>query len=175
MINFIYEIMGANIEKNDKFEYVKQIYSLGGCLKFINIDDEEFAYDLLKIDSHMSGIISDMLLCFYKSGDSNCYNALKYVEQTNPLGYPRLWIYEYKFKEFLLYYAPGNGVDVSQYNQYRQKDFKEYLLENAYFDVDDTSRHQYATIYEKNDKMYINLNLQIRFYGNHRICSFILN
>jgi type II restriction enzyme len=167
MTNFIYEIIGANIENSNIFEYINRVYSSGGCLKFVNVDDEEFDYDLLKLDYYMSSIISSMLLYYYKSGDSYCCNALKYIEQNNPLGYPRLWIYEYKFKEFLLYYAHSKGVDMSQYNPYKQNEFKDYLLENAYFNVGSSSRQQYAIIYQEDDKMYINLNLQIRFYGNH--------
>lgn len=58
--------------------------------------------------------------------------------------------------------AKSNG-EVLAFHIYNRDKFKEYLLDNTQFERGSTTRHRYASIYEENGHMFINLNLQIRF------------
>ena len=114
----------------------------------------------------------------------DCCDIISNLEQINPLKYQRRGVYEHKFKEFLCAKAlgldpsrPWNGTDdanggyivaksngeVLAFHIYNRDKFKEYLLDNTQFERGSTTRHHYASIYEENGHMFINLNLQIRF------------
>ena len=58
--------------------------------------------------------------------------------------------------------AKANG-EVVAYHLYNRDRFKQYLFENTKMERGSTARHGYASIYKENGKMYMNLNLQIRF------------
>jgi hypothetical protein len=106
------------------------------------------------------------------------------MEEQNPLKFPRKGLYEYKMKKFLCSVALGmnpskewdghdeaNGGyiivttdgDVLAYHIYNRDFFESYLLKNTKFEHGSSSRHKYASIYKEDGKMYIKLNLQIRF------------
>jgi type II restriction enzyme len=42
-------------------------------------------------------------------------------------------------------------------------EFLSYLFENTKFESASTTRHDYGVLYEKENKLFFNLNLQIRF------------
>lgn len=99
--------------------------------------------------------------------------------------YPREGLYEYKLKKFLCSVALGmrpsehwNGYDeanggyvivkyngdVVAYHIYNRDAFETYLLNNTKFERGSTSKHKFASVYSEPDgKMYVKLNLQIRF------------
>lgn len=163
---------------------IDRIYQNGGSLEYIKPASSIFAENLMMIDSNMDRILAEMLLYFYESSVKKCSEVVEHIEQSNPLNYPRQGIYSYKFKEFLCAKALGldpgrlwNGMDdanggyivvkedgdVVAFHIYDRDIFKQYLLDNTHFEKGSTSKHNYATIYEDNGAMYINLNLQIRF------------
>lgn len=53
--------------------------------------------------------------------------------------------------------------EVLAYHIYNRDAFEGYLLKNTKFERGSTGKHGFATLYRENDKMYINLNLQVRF------------
>lgn len=61
------------------------------------------------------------------------------------------------------YIVAKSDGEVLAYHLYNRDKFKQYLLENTKLERGSTSKHNYASIYKENGKMYINLNLQIRF------------
>jgi len=163
---------------------IRTISNLGGSLTYIKPSNNTFAENLMMVDSNMEIIISEMLLYSYTSGVMDCKEIIEYLESNNPLQYPRDGAYVYKFKQFLCAKALGmepsaqwsgeddanggfivakNDGEVLAYHLYNRDKFKKYLFENTKFERGSTSRHGYATIYKVEDKMYINLNLQIRF------------
>jgi hypothetical protein len=196
--NFVYEVVGVTNEqmleinaidtKSKIIDRIRRINDVGGSLVYVKTANDVFSSNLMMIDSRMENIIAEMLLYYYQGNDGNCCSVIEYIEQKNPLNYPRKGLYTYKFKKFLCakalgmdpskewygideanggYIAVKSDGDVLAYHLYNRNKFEQYLLDNTHFERGSTSRHQYATIYEKNNKMYINLNLQIRFYGNH--------
>lgn len=137
------------------------------------------------IDTYMDDIVASLLIDYYRNNAQDCKSLIKRLEDKNPLGYPRKGMYEYKFKKFLCSVALGmmpskvwdghdeanggyvivkdNG-EVVAYHIYNRDAFETYLLNNTKFERGSTTKHGFATIYKEADgKMYINLNLQIRF------------
>ncbi len=163
---------------------IERVYQCGGSLEYIKPASRIFSGNLMMIDTNMDKILAEMLLYFYESSVKRCRDVVEHMEQNNPLGYPRTGIYSYKFKEFLCAKALGldpgrlwNGMDdanggyivvkedgeVVAFHIYDRDVFKQYLLDNTHFEKGSTSKHNYATIYQENNEMFINLNLQIRF------------
>lgn len=191
--NFVFEVMGISEEDMDRINAIGSRNKIldritaitkAGKMRFVQALNEKFSSNLMLIDSFMEVIIANMLLDYYQDKASNCRALVDLVEEKNPLNYPRKGFYEYKFKKFLCSVALGmmpskewdgqdeaNGGyvivkddgDVLAYHIYNRNAFETYLLNNTKLERGSTSRHGYASIYEKNNKYYINLNLQIRF------------
>lgn len=191
--NFIFEVTGLTDKQMDEInaidtrnkiaDRINQIKTYGN-LSFVKASSNTFANNLMLVDSRMEEIIAEMLLYQYTTGIMDCEAVISALENSNPLHYPRKGFYEYKFKKLLCSVALGmvpgtqwdghdaaNGGyiivtitgDVLAYHIYNRDFFETYLLKNTKFERASTTRHQYASIYKVDKKMYINLNLQIRF------------
>ena len=191
--NFVYEIEGINdkdmedinsIDTSqkimDRIEHVRKV----GTFKYERPNNKTFADNLMLIDSRMEEIISVLLLYSYKTNTTNLKDICNYLDQTNPLKFPRSGFYSYKIKKLLSAIALGmnpskywDGLDEANggyiivtsngdclaYHLYNRNYFEDYLLNNTKLERASTSRHEYAIVYKMNDKYYMNLNLQIRF------------
>lgn len=110
------------------------------------------------------------------------------MEQDNPMNYPTDGFYKYKYKKFLCSAALGmtpskkwDGIDeanggyiivtakgdVLVYHIYNRSFFEEYLLNQTKYERGSTSRHDFASLYRENGKVYLKLNLQIRFLASN--------
>ena len=170
----------------DRFQ---KIHDLGGKLHYLRPANDVFFGNLIMIDSRMHEILACLLEYSYRTNEKNCRKIISYLEATNPLHFAREGLYEYKFKQFLCAKALGmnpsrkwtgedeanggyivakaNG-DVLAYHLYNRDKFKQYLFDQTELDRGSTTRHNYATIFEENGKLYIRLNLQIRFKEPHQ-------
>lgn len=163
---------------------IKAIKDCGGEITFSNTANDVFAGNLMMIDSRMQEMISLLLLYSYTENELDCKKIIEQMEDDNPLNFPRKGIYTHNFKQFLCAKALGmdpsiewSGEDdanggyivaksngeVLAYHLYNRDKFKQYLFENTKMERGSTTRHNYASLYKANDKMMINLNLQIRF------------
>lgn len=145
---------------------------------------EKFANNLMLIDSRMEEIIAQVLICYYRDNISDCKDIINKLEEENPLRFPNKGFYEFKFKKFLCSVALGmmpskewdghdeaNGGyiivssdgDVLAYHIYNRDYFEKYLLDNTKLERGSTSRHGFASLYKEDGKIYMNLNLQVRF------------
>lgn len=196
--NFVYEIIGLSSEQmesvnsinsgNKIIDRINLIKKFGGKLVYRRTLNDTFSSNLMMVDSWMEKILSEMLLYYYQSNEKDCNNVINYIEELNPLNYPRKGFYTHKFKKFLCakalgmepskewggmdeanggYIAVKSDGDVLAYHLYNRDKFEKYLLDNTYFEKGSTTRHHYASIYESDGCMYMNLNLQIRFYGGY--------
>lgn len=191
--NFIFEVNGLSDEDAESINAIEtrskiidrvKAITEKGSIKYSKLENGEFSSNLMLIDSYMEDIIADMLLDYYLSNESNCQKLISRIEERNPLGYPREGFYKFKFKKFLCSIALGmtpskpwdgkdeaNGGyvivkqdgDVLAYHIYNRDAFEEYLLNNTKLERASTTRHNFASLYKQNGKMYIKLNLQIRF------------
>ena len=191
--NFVFEVTGLSDDQMEKInninsdtkiiDRIEAIHEFGK-MKFKQAKNQKFAGNLMLIDSYMEEIIAEMLLQYYSGRASDCKSLVRKLEEENPLGYPRKGFYEFKFKKFLCAIALGmvpskdwdghdqaNGGyvivkedgDVLAYHIYNRDAFETYLLNNTKLERGSTTRHGFASLYKEDGKMYINLNLQVRF------------
>ncbi len=155
-------------------------------LVFKKTENLIFGNNLKLIDSLLPEIISNILVYFFSSNLSNIKDLTKKLRKDNPIGYDlnsRRNFYEYKIKHLLTditlgmmpakvwtgkYDATGgylivkeNG-DILAYHIFNRNEFEDYLFNNTKLETASTSRHNFGKIYEKDNKQFINLNLQIR-------------
>lgn len=192
--NFIFEVTGLTDAQAERInsiqtatkimDRISTIASLG-TMKYKGLKSDNFAGNLMLIDTYMDAILAEMLMAYYRNSAKDCKTLVAQLEASNPLGYPRKGIYQFKFKKFLCAIALGmmpskawdgcdeaNGGyvivkddgDVVAYHLYNRDAFETYLLNNTKFERGSTTKHGFASLYTGEDgKRYINLNLQIRF------------
>lgn len=166
---------------NDRMKF---LFERSRNVQFHATHSQTFAENLMLIDSRMAELLGYAILYHYRDGLSTCAEVVRKLERENPLNFPRKGFYEYKFKKFLCAAALGmtpastwDGIDeanggyiivtsdgnVLAYHIYNRAFFETYLLNNTKFERASTTRHNFASVYEENGEMFMNLNLQIRF------------
>lgn len=166
---------------------IAQVQNQGGRFEFVKTERKIFSNNLVLIDSLLPEILSQIVFGFYSSELSHLTELVNNIAETNPINFDienEHKFYEYKIKRFLTDIALGmmpsivwtgqydttggylivkeNG-DVLCYHIYNRNEFEDYLLNNTKLDTASSSRHGFGEIYKKNDELYFNLNLQIRF------------
>jgi len=168
--------MAAIIEKGYKLEYSE-------------IEHSTFKNNLLFLDTCMPDFIAACLVCdSMPNTTSSIKDAVEMVAQQNPFSFTGkdvVAFYEHKMKVLLLDSALGmtpakewkgrydaNGGylvvkkdgDIVCYHFYNRNDVEDYLYYNTRFERASRSRYHFGSLYRGNDgKVYIKLNLQIRF------------
>lgn len=163
---------------------MSKIAEYGGNIEYCGMNHDGFKRNLIMVDSSMPEIIGNMLLYFYTEDVKECDKLVDMLGDRDPLGYGDAMMYTYKFKKFLCSCAlgmkpakPWDGLDeanggyiivkadgeILAYHIYNRNFFEQYLLDNTILERASTSRHDYMSLYEENGKMFIKLNLQIRF------------
>ncbi|MCR5083858.1 MAG: HpaII family restriction endonuclease [Parasporobacterium sp.] len=178
------EYINAISTRTKILDRVQYIYDNGGTITYRGTANKTFAMNLMLIDSRMEEIIAAMLLYSYRTNTMDCNRLLKHLDAENPLNFPRKGFYSYKYMKLLSAIALGmnpsrlwdglddaNGGyivvkadgDVLAYHLYNRNFFEKYLLDNTRLERGSTTKHGYATLYKENGRIYIKLNLQIRF------------
>jgi len=167
---------------------IKEIKNKKFKIKFYKIQSDILQLNLQLIDNDLPKILSELLLIKYSTiGNSSLSEALKLIKEKNPLnfdlsqGHP---FYEYKLKKFLTdsalgmtpssiwkgkYDATGGIIIVKEngdlvcYHIYNRNEFQDYLLNNTRLEQASKSRYDFGSLYKENGKIYLKLNLQIRF------------
>ncbi|MFH2061420.1 MAG: HpaII family restriction endonuclease [Candidatus Beckwithbacteria bacterium] len=177
-----------SIETSSKIrDRVNYICKHGGIFEFDKVSNKQFDLNMKMIDTALPEFIAQMLFDFFSSSNrtiSGLTDKLAENKQVfNKFGLSQN-NFEYKIKNFLDAVALGmvpskswdgftkaqggyivvkeNG-EVVCYHLYNRDEFRSYLYENTKFDASSTARYKYGKLYEKNGKLFFNLNLQIRF------------
>lgn len=183
-INEINAIVSAPKISKRIFEIIKR----GFHLKFIDIQSKTLKLNLQLIDSDLPEILAELLLTKYSNSGIALLNPLlQQLKIANPLGFDLSQghpFYEYKIKNFLtdsalgmtpatlwtgLYDATGGIIIVKEngdlvcYHIYNRNEFQNYLLNNTRLEQASTTRYNFGDLYIDNGRVYIKLNLQIRF------------
>lgn len=192
--NFIYHL--ENIDKQvmevfnevkhfkDKFSVLKEHQTL---ITYHSMENVTFENNLRLIDSCLPEICGELLLEFFKNGNTTTLSAVDSLTNKNTLNYNLTTghpFYSYKFKKLLTECALGmlpsktwNGVadatggyiivredgEVLCYHIFNRNEFENYLLKNTKFETASTSRHGFGNIYEENGVYKLKLNMQVRF------------
>lgn len=165
---------------------LKMIITKGGNLKFTGMISPEFETNLRKIDTMFPIFLSQMLIDFFMGKFNKITDLTELLANNSILQDFRLSKedYEYKIKNFLvsiaLWMVPSKVWDgftkahggyivvkydgeVVCYHLYNRDEFLAYLFENTKLESASSTRHNYGKLYVQDGKLYINLNLQIRF------------
>lgn len=166
---------------------VRYITEHGGKFNFGGVSNEQFTQNMKMIESALPELIARMLLQFFSTGGRTLAELTGTLttdkEMVKKYGLSPTTC-EYKIKNFLDAIALGmvpskewsgfstaqggyivvkeNG-DVVCYHLYNRDEFRSYLYENTKFDAPSTTRYGYGKLYKKQNKLFFNLNLQIRF------------
>lgn len=166
---------------------LKKIKDLGCSLNFCKPENETFQANLQMIDSSFPLIISEYLIQYYSGRGNSVAELTSKIREINPcrfnMGLPHCY-YEHKIKNFLTdialgmtsasvwngtYQATGGYIIVREdgeilcYHIYNHNEFQDYLFKNTRFDTPSASRYDFGYVYKENDKIYIKLNIQVRF------------
>lgn len=166
---------------------IRSILSKGCKISYYDIDGVIFKNNIILIDSYLPQIIGAMLIDYGISNRTSVKQLSERMTIENPLsfdiGHSHNY-YKYKMKRFLTDVALGmipktvwngdyeaNGGylivkkdgDVLCYHIYDKKQFENYLINNTRFDMPSSSRHKFGIIYKNDNRLFIKLNLQIRF------------
>ncbi|MCL1878782.1 MAG: HpaII family restriction endonuclease [Defluviitaleaceae bacterium] len=191
--NFTFEVTGlspSDITDINSIDSTKKIIdrmnaidAAGGELLFHSVDNKIFEENLMMIDSQMPLIVAEMLKGFFCRRTTDCAVLAEEIVRINPLN-RRKDFYFHNIKELLCASALGmkpatewDGDDeanggyiivktdggVVAYHIANRKFFKEYLLRETRLDSPSTSRYGYCELYNEGGKIFIKLNLQIRF------------
>lgn len=177
-----------NIDTKSKVrDRLKMIQECGCTLDFYEMNNKNFKANLQMIDSSFPKIMAEFLLQYYIGKAKTIKKLTPIVREINPCNLdtelPHRY-YEHKIKNFLidialgmtpakpwdgLYQATGGYIVVREdgeilcYHIYNRNDFQEYMFNNTRFDTASTTKHIFGSVYKKNNKNFIKLNLQIRF------------
>ncbi len=166
---------------------IQEILKNGGSLCFKDISSQNLKLNLQLIDSDLPKILANLLILRYTKNKKQLIDLLSELNNSNPLsfdlslGHP---FYEYKLKNFLTdsalgmtpatlwtgkYDATGGIIIVKEdgeivcYHIYNRNEFQDYLLNNTRLEQASTSRYGFGDLYIESGKVYLKLNLQIRF------------
>ncbi|MGN1394084.1 MAG: HpaII family restriction endonuclease [Succinivibrionaceae bacterium] len=179
------EVVNAIETSKKLLDRMELISKKGGKIEFSHVLNSVFEDNLTMLDSTMPQIIGNLLLVSYTRNIVDCGELVQILENENPFGYKRKGLYEYKFKKLLSAKAlgmnpsePWNGYDlvnggyivvtdvgnVLAYHLYNRDILEQYLLQSTKLERASSTRHDYGSLYLHDGTMYLNLNLQIRFY-----------
>ena len=176
-----------NIE--DHLPRMKALLDRGYKLQYSDIEHKTFKNNLLFLDTCMPEFIAKCLICdSMPNSTSKIKDSVEVVAEQNPFGFTGsdvVAFYEHKMKVLLLdaalgmtpakewkgrYDANGGYLVVRRdgeivcYHFYNRNDVEDYLYNNTRFERGSRSRHHFGSLYRGDDgKVYIKLNLQIRF------------
>lgn len=185
--NFLYEIRSElPTNKNLKTKSLLKELDIKGficlgpccdvCLKNLNL-----------LDLNLSKILGYLILYYYQKRGSTMIELLNQLQETNPLGFADIKLYQSGLMKLLVAVLtnmclgtpksgqqPANGGMIVVKNDgslgtmflddaKSRKQLGLYLLQNTYLDTASTTRHCFGRLYRDNGKVYLRLNLQIRF------------
>lgn len=174
----------------DHLPRMKALINRGYRLKYSDIEHPVFKNNLLFLDTCMPDFIAACLICdSMPNSTSKISEAVEIVARQNPFGFTGSDVkafYEHKMKVLLLdtalgmtpakewngrYEATGGYLVVRRdgeivcYHFYNRNDIEDYLYYNTRFERGSRSRHHFGILYRgEDDKVYVKLNLQIRFF-----------
>lgn len=191
--NFVFEVEGVSTEdvmkinaidtKSKVKDRLVALDARGARLSFKGAANAVFARNQRLIDTRFPEIMAEALLLYYSGEVKACADAVEVLEKRDPLGLGA-GMYEYKIKKFLAAVAlgmvPGSAWDghdaatggyiivtsegdVVAFHVYNRDEFEEYLLKNTRFETASTVRHEFGSLYFEEGRVFLNLNLQVRF------------
>lgn len=166
---------------------ISKITENGGLFAFSHLADEQFERNMRMVDTVLPEFMARMLFDFFSTERrtvADLVEAMALDEDMRQRYKLSRDDYAYKIRNFLdaiaLGMVPSKSWDgfvrahggyivvkedgeVLCYHLYNRDEFQMYLYDNTRLEAASSGRHEYGSIYEKDGKLYFNLNLQIRF------------
>ena len=166
------------------YQKIDSIYSDGGLVKFINVESDLFKNNLILVDSLIPSILGETILQSYRSKNFQLLSVLDEIEKFNPLKiieFDNIKFYTYKIKELLKHLILGmessivwHGVPniYEHYPIIKNNDeiiyytdniniFIDIIIKNTLINPFSSNDKKYKSIYSKDGKWYLKLNLQL--------------
>jgi|SRR3989344_747907 len=166
---------------------LEKIRQSGGCLVFDSVQSAVFEKNLRRIDAVLPEILAELLKAYYEGNGRTSQELTDYVGAKGEI--EQLYKLDtgdivHKIKNMLVDLALGMTPSVSwdgsqtayggyiivrddgelvAYHAYNVDEFKKYLFANTKLETPSSGRHGFGDVYEEKGKLYIKLNLQIRF------------
>ena len=150
-------------------ERVMKLQNLFCMFDFVEVESQIFSNNLILIDSALPEILACMVLRFYLGSQPNTFDLITGVEQDNLLNFDTSNnhpFYIHKVKRLLNHVELGmlpSKLWKGDCNFYEEVKLDNYLISNTTFEEALKPRHDFGSIYSESGKLYMNLNLQIRF------------
>lgn len=190
--SFVFEVHGFNgnpldvnsIESKSKIrDRIQYIIEHGGRFSFYVVESPSFAGNLKIIDTLLPSILAEILFRYYKGEGSTIRELTNSDDIGAKYGLDRKSI-NFKIKSLLRAIALGmvpsrewdtylstyGGYIVVKddgslvcYHLYNDDKFKDYLFNNTRLDTPSTTRHNFGSLYERDGRLFFDLNIQIRF------------
>lgn len=167
---------------------IENAVNAGMTFKYFNVVNETFKSNMELIDYAFPEIMATLLLKQFSGSAMNLVEIINSFSDLVELPVAGRSVNKnalvFKLKNFLVAVALGmkpskiwsgmltanggylilkkNG-DLVCYHIFNINDFQDYLLNSTKFERGSETRHGYGKFYEQNGKIFINLNLQIRF------------
>lgn len=189
--NFLYEVSNIStqqVAELNEIEATKDLMDnlkeMGSSLNFVESCSPAFKANLRYIDSSMEALLGELVRLHYVEHLQSIHEATEILAKNDPLRFKDAGPYQEYVKRLLvavsLGMTPGTiwngttddtsgflivkpGGDVVTYHIYNRDAFKQYLYMFTNFDKPARERHKYGKLFEMDGKVYIKLNLQIRF------------
>lgn len=141
--------------------------------------------NLKRVDSLLDEIIAELLKIHYISGEVSVKNVVDELTNMDPFNFNDEYAYVYKFKKLLTACSLGLNVgktwdgleeatggmiivgpdgSIITFHLYDRNLFESFLFNSVKFERGSTSKHKFASVYKVEDRYYMNLNLQIRYF-----------
>ena len=167
---------------------IAHLKMLGADIKFSHLNNAVFENNLILLDSLLPKIMAEAIFKYYTSTLNSVKDIFNEISYENPMKYSfehQHPFYQFKIKKLLCEIAigmmpgtvwTGNEIDstggylvikedgeIICYHLYHRHEFEEYLYNNTRFEMASKSKHDFGQLFLKDNKLYLSLNLQIRF------------
>ena len=167
---------------------IAHLKMLGADIKFSHLNNAVFENNLILLDSLLPKIMAEAIFKYYTSTLNSVKDIFNEISYENPMKYSfehQHPFYQFKIKKLLCEIAigmmpgtvwTGNEIDstggylvikedgeIICYHLYHRHEFEEYLYNNTKFEMASKTKHDFGQLFLKDNKLYLSLNLQIRF------------
>lgn len=166
---------------------LSKVLEFGGSFKYVGMDSEVFTRNLRKVDTVLPEIAAEFLLAYFLGKGATMSELIKHLgdQEIKILSFDLdKTDYEFKIRSLLHNVALGmvpnttwDGMlkahggyiivredgEVVCYHVYNADEFRAYLFNNTRLETPGTSKHNYGYLYQDEGRLFLKLNLQIRF------------
>ncbi len=190
--NFVYEVIGFSGDKDEVNsidtrskvrDRISKIRDDGGKLVFSGMQSDTYRANLRMQDSNYPLIMARMLQYFYEGNGyeldtlgglvakdldlDTSYEEVRYKTKgflrSSALGMVPASVWDTRITTHGGYIVLFESGELLCYSLYYDDDFRDYLYSNTRFDTPSTTKYDYGYLYENDGRLFIKLNLQVRF------------